>query len=289
MVKNYDKIFSDEQKEKMREEYLNGCSIRDIAKKYNVKSNQWIHKKLLNGVCRTMSQAGKLSHKRYPERFLHSEETKEKIRQNRLRFMKEHPEETAWRKRNEPSYPEKCFIKFLTENGYDKKFLIEREKSVFPYYIDFAFLPIKLAIEIDGSQHVLEAERRLRDEDKDKTLISNGWKVLRVTENLVKTDWVTLKKKIDELIGSNNITIEKVGIFNAQKTRKKVERGADGLSIKMRENNYRQRKVKDRPSYSSLKKLLETNSMVKIGKMFNVSDKTIKKWLLQYEKLGNLE
>ena len=287
MVRNYDIFFSNEEKEKMREEYLNGCSIRDIAKKYNIKSNQWIHKKLLKGICRTTSQAGKLSHKKYPERFLHSEETKEKIRQNRLKFMKEHPEETAWRKRNEPSYPEKCFIKFLTENGYDKKFLIEREKSVFPYYIDFAFLPIKLAIEIDGSQHVLEEERRLRDENKNKTLILNGWKVLRVTENLVKTDWVTLKEKIDELIGSTDISVEKVGIFKSQKTHKKVERGPDGLSDKMRKGIYKQRKVKDRPSYSSLKKLLETNSMVKVGKIFNVSDNTIRKWIKQYEKLGN--
>lgn len=42
------------------------------------------------------------------------------------------------------------------------------------------------------------------------------------------------------------------------------------------------RKVK-RPSYDELKILLETNSYVKVGKMFGVSDNAIRKWLKKYE------
>ena len=39
------------------------------------------------------------------------------------------------------------------------------------------------------------------------------------------------------------------------------------------------RKVKDRPSKEELLELLKTNSFVSVGKMFNVSDNAIRKWL----------
>ena len=94
------------------------------------------------------------------------------MREKRLKFMKEHPEKTAWRRSN-MSYPEQQFAKFLEERGYSKKYLIEREKSVYPYFIDFAFTDLKIAVEIDGSQH-LEEDRHKRDEAKDALLINNG-------------------------------------------------------------------------------------------------------------------
>ena len=71
------------------------------------------------------------------------------------------------------SYPEEQFIKFLIEKGYSSKFLIKREFSVFPYYIDFAFVDLKIAIEIDGSQH-LEKSRMEKDKLKDKLLQQKG-------------------------------------------------------------------------------------------------------------------
>lgn len=283
--KKYDLLFSDEQKESMRNDYLNGSSIRDLQRKYNIKCRNWVEQRLLRGITRNVSEAAKLAHKRYPEKFLHNEAYKQKMREIRLKFMKEHPEKTAWRKRNEPSYPEKCFIKFLIDNEYDKKYLIEREYPVFPYYIDFAFTQIKVAVEIDGSQHILDEDRAARDNDKDETLISQGWKVLRVTENLVKTDWVTLKQKLDDVIGSNVVEVNKVGIFLAKKRREKVKRGKDGLSDKMRESHIKQRKVKNRPSLEEIEKLKQKMPMMKIGEMFGVSDNTVRKWIKQYKKI----
>jgi very-short-patch-repair endonuclease len=64
-------------------------------------------------------------------------------------------------------------MKFLEEKGYSSKYLIHREYSVFPYFIDFAFVEQKIAIEIDGSQHLLP-ERKERDEKKDALLIEQG-------------------------------------------------------------------------------------------------------------------
>lgn len=71
------------------------------------------------------------------------------------------------------SYPEKLFQELLIKYGFDKRYLIIREYCVFPYYIDFAFVDLKIAIEIDGSQHLLP-ERKKKDIKKDKLLITKG-------------------------------------------------------------------------------------------------------------------
>ena len=46
---------------------------------------------------------------------------------------------------------------------------------------------------------------------------------------------------------------------------------------------FARRKVKERPSKDELRELLQTNSYVTVGKMFNVSDNTIRKWLYSSE------
>lgn len=279
----YDDIFSQEDKEQMIKDYLeNNLTIREVAKKYNIKSNSYIQK-VLSGHTRNVSQAGLIAHKKYPERYKHTDETKQKIREHRLRFMKEHPEETAWRKRNKPSYPEECFIKFLQERGYDKKFLIEREKSVFPFFIDFAFVDVKLAVEIDGSQHILDDVRKQRDIEKNKVLKSNGWKLLRVSEHIVKTDWDILDEKIKSLLDNKVVVYEQVGIVKIPKTHSKVERLESGLSKKQEEQHYNQRKVKNRPTKEELLKLIQNNNFTKVGKMFGVTDNTIRKWCKLYD------
>lgn len=121
---------------------------------------------------RSFSESGKIAHRKKPERYKHTKESKAKLRAARLKYMKEHPENTAWRRAN-ISYPEKMFMKFLEEKGYSSKYLIHREYSVFPYFIDFAFVEQKIAIEIDGSQHLLP-ERKAHDEKKDALLIEQG-------------------------------------------------------------------------------------------------------------------
>lgn len=286
MAKNnfkYDDIFSEEDKEKIIHDYVvNELSLKEIKTKYNIRSNSYAQK-ILKPVMRTISESNKIAHRKKPESFKHSEETKQKIRENRLKYMKEHPEETAWRKRNLPSYPEQCFIKFLNEKGYDKKFLIEREKSVFPYYIDFAFVDIKLAVEIDGSQHFLDEERKRRDSHKNEILQNNGWKVLRISENLVKTDWGELEKKLNEIIISDTLTYTKVGIFKAPKTKTLVERDAEGYSEKERERAFKQRKVINRPPKEQLLIEIKETSFVDVGKKYGVTDNTIRKWCKNYK------
>lgn len=228
MKVNYDRDLTDDVKNNIIKDYVeNGCSIRDIIVKYNVKSKEYLCKKLLKNKIRNTSESGKLAHKKYPQNFKHTEETKNKIRVARLSFMREHPEETAWRAKN-MSYPEKCFKTLLEENDMDKKFLIYREYSVFPYYIDFAFVDIKVAVEIDGSQH-LEEERKKRDENKDKLLIENGWRVVRFSA----TDVIYNREQVLNILNGfikTNIFFKKVGILKENKKYIKKIRNEEGYT-----------------------------------------------------------
>lgn len=279
----YDDIFSENDKEKIREDYvINELSLREICEKYNIKSKSYAQK-VLKPVMRSISESNVIAHKRKPESFKHTAETKEKMRESRLKYMKEHPENTAWRKRNLPSYPEECFINFLSEKGYDKKFLIEREHPIFPFFIDFAFIDLKIAVEIDGSQHILDEKRKEKDLLKNETLIKNGWRVLRISENIVKTDWETLSLKIEEVIGDKTKTFEKVGIIKAPKTRKKVSRNEKGLSVLQEKQHFNQRKIKNRPSKETLLKEINTKSFCAIGREYGVTDNTIRKWCKLYQ------
>lgn len=80
------------------------------------------------------------------------------------------------RKDKSPSYAEKYFIDlFNNENILNW----EREYKVGMWFIDFAFIDKKIALEIDGKQHKLK-ERKESDDRKDEFLKNNGWNVFRI-------------------------------------------------------------------------------------------------------------
>jgi very-short-patch-repair endonuclease len=83
----------------------------------------------------------------------------------------------GWKSRSgkSPSYPEKFFMKTLNSNGVH----FEREFKVGTFFIDFAIHDKKIALEIDGKQH-MEPDRKERDERKDVYLRQNGWAVVRI-------------------------------------------------------------------------------------------------------------
>lgn len=278
-IEKYDDVFTEKEKEEIIRDYVeNYLSLKELCKKYNIGSKIWV-RKVLGEKTRNTSEANRIAHKKHPESYKQSEETKDKIRQARLRWMKEHPEQTAWRLKN-MSYPEKCFKKILEDNGLDKKYLIYREYSVFPYFIDFAFINEKLAVEIDGSQH-LEEDRKRRDEEKDELLTSNGWRVLRISATEVTHDGARALDALIKMLGNTNIKSSIVGILKAPKTRQKAVRGEDGLTDKQRENAFKQRKVK-RPSKEELFEIVKTKSFTTIANEYGVSDKAVSKWCKQY-------
>jgi len=259
-------------------------SIREIAKKFGLGSTTIVD--VLGEEKRGISEGAIVAHKKYPESFKHSEDTKEIIRVKRLDFIKRNPEQTAWRTKN-VSYPEKVFLEKITELGWDKKYSIVRELSVFPFFIDFAFVNENVAIEIDGSQHLLP-DRKERDEKKDRLLIETGWTVIRISEKEIKKNIEETLTKIENVLLS--LFREKkyeFGVLTLPKKREKKKRNVNGLTDDLYNAHLNQRKTK-RPEYSELKKMVDKEGFVSIGKRFGVSDNCIRNWLRFYEKYENI-
>lgn len=84
---------------------------------------------------------------------------------------------SGWKTRRklEPSFPEKFFMRVLNNNGIS----YEYEHPCGKYFIDFAIHDKKIALEIDGKQHNEEG-RKKSDSNKDEFLKSRGWIVYRI-------------------------------------------------------------------------------------------------------------
>lgn len=225
-----------------------------------------------------------------------SECTKELQRKARLKFMKDNPEKTAWRLSN-MSYPEKIFIKKCEELKLEEKYLIIREKSEFPYFIDFAFENEKVAVEIDGAQHNLE-ERKKSDAEKDKLLISIGWRVIRFKAKDIQTSIDLCFEKLFKFIDSD-IIYENLGIVTYKDYKQKFKKEKPikeqkivkerienfGLTISEINRAINQRKI-NRPPYDILLQEIKELGYSAIGRKYGVSDNSIRKWIKTYEKYG---
>lgn len=82
------------------------------------------------------------------------------------------------RNKQEPSYPEKFFMKVI-ENEFDDK-NYQREFPFSKFSLDFAWVEKKKCIEIDGEQHDRFEDQKRRDLEKDQLLKENNWQILRI-------------------------------------------------------------------------------------------------------------
>ena len=82
----------------------------------------------------------------------------------------------------------------------DLNITVHRQKVIFDYIVDFYIPSCKIVIEIDGSQHY-EEENRKNDIERDFKLRSEGIKVLRYTNLQIKRDFKNVCRDI-----LNNIT-----------------------------------------------------------------------------------
>lgn len=175
--------------------YIGHCSSHNRIKKEKPNSNEHICK-----FCGEKFQSGpKLGshvrsckkHTNHDERIKklakvwtgrkHTAESKHKTSES---MKKAHKEGRAWnigisRWNNEPSYPEKFFMKVIENEFEDKNYQKEYPAGI--YSLDFAWVEKKKAIEIDGDQHKRFEEYKERDKRKNKYLQENGWEVLRIS------------------------------------------------------------------------------------------------------------
>ncbi len=214
---------------------------------------------------------------------------KKTLREKRISWIKENPEKTAWRLSN-MSYPEKIFNDKCLELKLNEKHLIIREKSIFPYFVDFAFQNEMVAVEIDGSQHNVD-NRKKKDEEKDKLLLSLGWRVIRFSAKEIQTNTISCFDKLFEFINTD-IKYECFGIMDdikkstLQKEKLNKEReknkGLTDLELKC---SIVQRRV-ERPSYEILIKETKELGFSAVGRKYGVSDNAIRNWVRIYDKFG---
>lgn len=261
-------------------------SINFLSKKYRVGKCK-IYNILKNNV-RSRSESAKISKKLNPRLgFKHTDEAKTKMREFRIKWMKNNPEKTAWRLSN-ISYPEKIFLEKLLDMEMNNRYLIIREMSFHPYFIDFAFINEKVAVEIDGSQHILP-DRKLQDDKKDKILIENDWRVFRVTATEVI---LNIDSVMDNLINfiNSDVIYETTGIHykkmsNNTKWESRPQKYCKCGSNILEKSNcclscYRidNRKV-DRPDNQTILLDIKELGYRGTGRKYGVSDNAIRKWI----------
>lgn len=183
---------------------------------------------------------------------------------------------------NRRSYPEKFFFKVLQNNNILDQYTIKEKLSVGKYFLDFALIEKKLDIEIDGKQHYLTEEAIQHDKIRDQYLNDNGWVVYRIA-------WSSMskkpKKEIKEFLNflnSNNIQNRTYTVEDLQKESICKCGNKKYSKAKCCQKCAHQKLRKLNLSKDELSELLKNNSMVAIGKMFNVSDVTVRHLKLKY-------
>lgn len=181
----------------LQDKYDSGLSWREVSKNlkfsYNTISSLISKSKLLS---RTRSEAVRLDNLHNPRK--HSEETKKKISEIRLKFLRENPDKVPYmiNHSSKKSYPEELFENALKSSGIDN-YVYNYRNGIYQY--DFAFVDLKIDVEIDGGTHLTEKVIKI-DQRRDSWSKEQGWQVLRFTATEVKTDIISCINKLKELM-----------------------------------------------------------------------------------------
>lgn len=93
---------------------------------------------------------------------------------------------------NRRSYPEKVIFNFIQKNDLNVRFKIVEKCPISKYFLDFAFIDLKIDLEVDGKQHYSNKEAIEHDKVRNVFLENKGWKIYRI-------NWAEfLKNKIAE-------------------------------------------------------------------------------------------
>jgi len=217
----------------------------------------------------------------------HTKATKKKLSKIRKKYLKENPDKHPWKKSNKfKSVPCEKFKDILRENNVS--FLEEYQPISDRFFsIDIAFPNKKIGIEINGNQHY-ERDGKLKKyyEDRKKLIENEGWKLfdyhysiaydVKMCEDIIST----LKKKYDlgKLDYSFYIKKKKQHECADCGGERKYYNSSRCKKCSDAHNGFKRRTV-ERPPHEELLKLVEENSYLKVGRMFNVSDNAIRKWI----------
>jgi len=222
--------------EKIRLMYNEGWAKRRLKEQFN---KELVAIALQGLKLRTKSEAIKLAHKKYPESFKCSDKTREKIRKARVNYLKKKTGQTAYERRaqNKMSYGEKWLHDLFIKNKVYEKYDVINEYCEFPYFIDFAFVNEKIAVEFDGKCHFENGKRRQdHDRKKDEHLNKKGWRVFRIPyyemrsfdiQKLFNFIGSGLKKRYDaDIVKYRSIRLQKM-LLKKEEAKKRKEKNKE--------------------------------------------------------------
>ena len=179
--------------------YDQGHTWRDITNHFGV-CQATILSAVKNGrfKSRNMSDAQILYNKKHKR--THSEATKQKISKARIKYLEENPDKVPYlvNHSSKQSYPEKIFQNALISSNITGW---EYNYRVGLYQYDFAFLDLKIDVEIDGATHNTNKVKNI-DARRDNFSKSNGWIVKRFTAKQVKENVIGCINELKKVIES---------------------------------------------------------------------------------------
>lgn len=160
------------------------------AKKGSSAKNQYSKAKDLGLPKPQISEKSRLKMSIASSERRHTDETKKKISESRIKFLRENPDQVPYKLNHYSkgrSYAEEYWKVVLDSNNI----VYEEQYQIGTYQLDFAFPELKIDLEIDGDQHHLD--KRIVESDKRRNLYLEelGWTIIRVK-------WSEYKKLINK-------------------------------------------------------------------------------------------
>lgn len=213
----------------------------------------------------------------------HSEETKKKLSEIRINFLKQNPDKVPYKLNHssKESYPEKYFTELFENEGFG----VSKKLQIGLYELDFYIPNKKIDIEIDGSQHYTDSKIVESDKRRTAFLESEGWDVIRIDwAKYQKLDFDEKNNYIKDLKNYiNKLVLEKPTIIEKERLNKDYKY-CDCGGVKYRDSamciNCRNLNRKKKSLYPDLETLLEeikNSSYRDVSKKYGISDSALNK------------
>lgn len=223
----------------------------------------------------------------------HTEESKAKIREKRIAYLQKKNGETAWEKRTSriPSYLENWFheniiIKYQLTSKYD----IISEYCEYPYFIDYAFINEKIAVELDGAVHFTNGDERIEhDLKRDRYLKEKGWIIYRIPYFEIQTNYQLV---IETFLKFLNCLEHQEKSFENNLIKYKEYKITQKLKIKKTKIliNNRKQKTINANELNNIEKIINATDInfskfgwvEKVSKLINKKPQKINEWMKKY-------
>lgn len=216
------------------------------------------------------------------------EEIKAKISESRKKYLLANPNSHPWKNKDKfQSKPCEYFKQKLREKSIEfvEEYNPLKDRA---FSVDIAFPEKMIGIEINGNQHY-ERNGELKDyyKKRHELIESAGWKLYELHYSLVWNDKVFEDTVL--MVNSSDRKIEFDYETYVQEKMKEIINQCIDCGCEIHKTSRRCQKctnahkkaisISKKPSKEEMEKLYNTYPLTTLGKMFNVSDNTIKKWL----------